>query len=185
MKQRFVIIISAIVLLSGVGNAHEPLFGIGPHTLYKYGFAIESELAREGSNSSLQWELAYGLTADWTVTAEIPQLNLTGISGLGDVLLRTKYRFYRKDEPGASNQAALAFGVKLPTGNKSAALGSGSTDILTGLTVARESRRWYYFGDIRYRANTKNGNMKRGNVFKYDLAWGYVRYKPLISNRTS
>ena len=32
-----------LILFPIMSMAHEPLFGLGPHTMYKYGFALESE----------------------------------------------------------------------------------------------------------------------------------------------
>lgn len=64
-----------------------------------------------------------------------------GGTGLGDLLVLAKYRFYRRDSPRGTTQASVTLGPKLPTGRTSltgndglrlpAGLqpGSGSTDV--------------------------------------------------------
>ncbi len=158
--------------------AHEPLFGIGPHTLYQNGLGLESQIGFEDGGMSLDNEIFYGITTDLAVTVVAPWLRKKEggrtSSGLGDISLRTKWRFFRRDAPGMQDALALIFGAKLPTGDEQSAmpLGSGSTDFFGGIAAARESRRWYYFGDLRYRVNTEANGLKRGNVLFYDAAWG-------------
>lgn len=182
------LILSTSLYLLGFANlvqAHEPIFGIGPHTIYKDGIGLELEYEREqgehGTEQALHYEVAYGLTADWVVVATVPQVQKTEsaqtASGLGDSTLKTKYRFYRKDYPeGRQDQLALMAAIKLPTGNYEAepSLGSGSTDYLVGLTGGRESRTLYYFADLRYRMNGENDkNLKKGNAWLYGASFGF------------
>lgn len=81
-----------------------------------------------------------------------PSSNQTlGGTGLGDITLLVKYRFYRRDSERGTTQASLTFGPKLPTGSTSltgpngvllpAGLqpGSGSTDFFL-------SANWTYTG---------------------------------------
>ena len=82
-------------------QAHEPIFGTGPHTIYKDGIGIELKYEREqsqhGYDQALHLHAAYGFTADWTVAVEVPQLEKVeehqSASGTGDVMLQTKWRF--------------------------------------------------------------------------------------------
>jgi len=72
-------------------------------------------------------------------------------TGLGDLLVLTKYRFYRRDSPRGTTQASLALGPKLPTGSTGLTSrgerrlpvglqpGSGSTDLFL-------SANWTYTG---------------------------------------
>ena len=39
-----------------------------------------------------------------------------GGTGLGDLLVLAKYRFYRRDSPRGTTQASVTLGPKLPTG---------------------------------------------------------------------
>lgn len=74
-----------------------------------------------------------------------------GGTGLGDLLVLAKYRFYRRDSPRGTTQASITLGPKLPTGRTDLAdnaglrlpvglqSGSGSTDMFL-------SANWTYTG---------------------------------------
>ena len=173
--------------------AHEPIFGLGPHVIYQGGFGIELEFERsvfsrpqgEESEWGFHTEIMYGVTEDFALTLEIPALvgtqeTFAGTSlrstGFGDLSIRAKYRFWRKDRPGIQDSAAMLVGVKFPTAptDTEPAIGTGSVDFLTGLAVARESRTYYAFADVRLRLNTTGVNDRRaGRVLMADLAVGY------------
>jgi hypothetical protein len=178
---------TALVLMTALvaprASAHEPIFGLGPRPIWKGGLGFETELERQreeiDSVWSLKYELLYGITSDLAVTLELPHLveKRTGTetgSGLGDVLLRGKWRFYRNEVWGGIYHAAVLGGIEFPTGRTSGvALGSGSYDYFIGLAGAYEGRRWLSFGTARYRFNTENGQgFARPDVFLYDLAVG-------------
>ena len=162
------IVINLIILWFTVsGKAHEPLFGLGPHTIYKYGFALESEVAKNDFGWANKIELLYGVTADWAVTLSLPYLFSEPYYGMGNVVVRTKYRFYRNDMQGASRQAALHGGVSLPSQNK-----VNAVDFFLGASFGYESRRHYFFSGARYIYNSSIDNFKRGNVVLIDAAYG-------------
>ncbi|NIA29914.1 MAG: hypothetical protein GWP06_08405 [Actinobacteria bacterium] len=191
-KRKPLLLLCAMLLLSlSPANlfAHEPIFGLGPHVVFKGGFGIETEYAKEllagvnelESTTSLRTEIMYGATGNLAVTLSAPTIfgHKTGngtesSSGIGDISLRTKYRFWRDDKPGIQDAAAVIIGIKLPTGDYESTppLGSGSTDVLFALAAARESRRWYYFGNVRYRLNSKGNTIRFGNRFFADAAFG-------------
>ena len=185
------VILSAL-MMSGSAFAHEPIFGLGPHTIFKGGFGLEMEFEGEKSSGAgevekervVTSEIIYGITADLSATLAIPYIfersGTDESSGPGDVSIRTKYRFWRRDGVGVQDAAAVILGVKLPTGDEDKAprLGSGSTDYLFALAVARESLKWYYFGDVRYRLNTEGGGgLRAGNGVFADLAIGIRPWK--------
>ena len=164
--------------LPRTGRAHEPLFGVGPHTLFKGGVAAEIEGEFAADTSSNVYELAYGITADLTVTAQFPLVYRSDVDtsrfGVGDTALRLKWRFLRLDAPGGSNAFAVVAGVKLPTGSAEGdlPLGTGTTDAIAALTYGHEGRRWYWWTDVRYLLTTGNAGADRGDVFFYDAAFG-------------
>ncbi len=177
----------SVFLATGGALAHEPIFGLGPHTIFKGGFGLEMEFEGEKASGAgevereyvLTSEIIYGITADLSATLVIPYIlersSINESSGPGDVSVRTKYRFWRRDGIGVQDAAAVILGAKLPTGDddKTPRLGSGSTDYLLALTIARESLKWYYFGDVRYRLNTEGGGgLRAGNGVFADLAIG-------------
>ncbi len=201
-KYRFfatVLFIVVPLLPVRVSHAHEPIFGLGPHVIYKGGIGVEVEFEGEKASGSgekekeysLHTEVMYGITSDLAVTLAVPyiikkKIETGGLeresNGISDLSLRLKYRFWRHDRPGIQDSAAVIGGIKLPTGDDGEVpkLGSGSTDFMFGFAVARESLKWYYFGDFRYRANTEgSGGMRKGNRLFADFAVGIRPWPPV------
>lgn len=186
--KRYYLLCTIFVLISSFKSiplcfAHEPIFGIGPETIFKYGTGIETEVEYEKGKSDsilgLYEEILFGLRQDLSITLRVPYIIQKKApdsiaNGLGDLVLRGKFRFFKKDYSGASNKLALVGGVKFPTGNKkdTPPLSTGSFDFIVGLTAGHESRRWYLFSDIRYRYNTKGDSVKKGDRLLYDFAAG-------------
>ena len=167
--------------------AHNPIFTPGPHVVYGGGLETTIGYSRDRASGAgeketeqeIELELEYGLTADWTAEIELPYVvkdsSDDGSSGLGDIVLRSRYRFLRLDTPGVQRSAALLAQVKLPTGDDDSTprLGSGSTDFVGGLLYGHESRRWYYNLAARYRFNTEGGGgLEKGDRQFLDLVGG-------------
>lgn len=158
---------------------HEPIFGLGPRTIWAGGYGLEVGLDRDKSEREESWGLdyhaLYGLTANWSVTAEVHQV-LAGsgdrTSGLSDLTVRSKYRFFRTDVPGGVYHAAVLGGAEFPTATGGLSAGA-STDGFAGLSGAYEGRRWLLFLTGRYRVNSEGAdNVRPGNIFLYDAALG-------------
>lgn len=169
----------SLAVPSGDIARHEPIFGLGPRTIWDDGWGLEVGLDRDKADREESWGLdyhvLYGLTVNWSVTAEMHQV-LTGTgdhtSGLSDLMLRSKYRFFHNDVPGGVYHAAVLGGVEFPTatGGLSA---EASTDVFGGLSGAYEGRRWLLFLTGRYRVNSEGAdNVRPGNAFLYDAALG-------------
>ena len=85
------------------------------------------------------------------VTNRFEAVTESGGTGVGDMMLLVKYRFYRHDSPRGTTQASFSAGPKLPTGRTdledsagkilpvSLQPGSGSTDLALGFN-------WTYTG---------------------------------------
>ena len=159
--------------------AHEPLFGLGPHSIGQYSWAVESQFEKGDDGWANSYELAYGIVPDITVTTAFPYLFSTGGSqaGIGDVSVRAKYRFIRRDVLNASNAFALHGGIKLPTASRNEGRGSGSRDGFVGLSFGHEGRENYAFADVRYRVNGRVEDLERGNVLNVDAAYGIRPWK--------
>ncbi len=175
---------AVLVVTSCAVLAHDPVFGPGPHVLYKDGVEIHLGLDRNeaGRNKASEFdlELTYGLTGDWAAGVELPYVRTAQGSdhsnGLGDVRLFTKYRFWRHDTLGVQRSAAALLKVKLENGDEreNPPLGTGSTDTLVGLTYGHESLKWYRWAGIRYRRNGENdAGLRRGDKWLLDLAAGW------------
>ncbi len=172
-------LLAAILYANNLSYSHEPLFGLGPHTIYQHGYALETEFEKGEHGWADHLELMYGLTPDWAVTLAAPYLFADDdrSAGFGDLTLRSKFRFFRADAPGASNQAALHAGVKFPTGSQGGHRGSGTTDYFVGASFGHESRRHYFFAGVRYQVNGNIDELSRGNNFEYDVAYGIRPWK--------
>lgn len=176
-------IILASTLVSSSAWAHDPIFGLGPHVLYKGGVEIapEARLEEKGNErkAELGVQLTYGLTGDWAAGIELPYTwkddGSKTASGAGDVRLFTKYRFWRNDSLGVQESAAALLKVKTNTGddNSTPSIGTGSTDTILGLAYGYESRKWYRWASLRYRRNGENdAGMRRGDKIRFDLVGG-------------
>ncbi len=183
------VFLGLLILSAGAGaaQAHEPIFTPGAHVHSKDGQELSLQYHRERSSGAgeneteqeLALEYEYGVTANWTVKAEVPlvdkNLDGDGSTGIGDIALGTKYRFLRIDKPGKQFSTTALFQVKLPTGDddRSPRLGSGSTDFVGGLLHGLESRRWYYNTAARYRLNTEGGGgLEKGDKVFLDIVGG-------------
>lgn len=178
MMQAF-LIIACQIGLSVAASAHEPLFGLGPHTVGQYSWALESEFERGEHGWFNNYELIYGITPDMAVTAALPYVfSQDGRkSGFGDFILRCKYRILRQDFLNGSKALALHWGIKFPTGSRSELRGSGALDAFGGLSFGLESRKHYAFADLRYQFNGSVDNLERGNMLSIDAAYGIRPWK--------
>ncbi|GMR00930.1 MAG: hypothetical protein BMS9Abin19_0273 [Gammaproteobacteria bacterium] len=167
--------------------AHDPVFGLGPHVLFKGGVEIAPEIFidRAGDNKRdvAGLELTYGLTGDWAAGIDIPYVkkstNSSSESGQGDLRLFTKYRFWRKDGPGVQQSMTVAVKVKTNTGSSGDSnVSSGTTDSMLGLAYGYESRKWYRWAALRYLFNGENDTgLRRGNKILYDLVGGIRQHQ--------
>ena len=160
---------AATALANAAVHAHGPLFSPAPETIFKGGTEItlgfHTEKATGAGEEEKAYELfleaEYGITADWEIGIEIPyawkEEDGGDADGIGDIVLDTKYQFWKRDLPLAQYKAAAFLQLKLPTGDDDSTprLGSGSTDVIAGLATGYESRRWYWFASGVYRVNTE------------------------------
>ncbi|VAW66716.1 secreted protein [hydrothermal vent metagenome] len=172
-----------LLSISRPAVAHDPVFGLGPHVLFKGGVEIAPEVfinqSADKKATELGLELTYGLTGDWSAGAIIPYENNSdtsgSVSGQGDLTLFTKYRFWRQDGPGVQQSVSFSAKLKTDTGNKD--VSTGTTDGILGLTYGYEGRKWYRWSALRYRYNDTNADgLKRGNKILFDLVGG-IRLK--------
>ena len=171
----FAVAMAAMMIAAAGAQAHGPLFSPAPRTIWKGGTELTLRLrdvkasgaGKDQKERALALKAMYGITADWAVGIEIPYVrkNFSGrnADGMGDLVLDTKYRFWKRDAPGAQYKAAAFLRAKLPTGDDGGKprIGSGSTDVTTGLTAGYDSRRWYWFASGAYRANTEGGGGRK------------------------
>lgn len=170
---------------TGAG-AHDPVFGLGPHTLFKGGVEVHSGFARTEAGAEREQEFAielkYGLTADWVIGVEQHYVDESGPdekrSGRGDLALASKYRFWRRDLPGVQEAAAVAVRAIFGGTGEDDVANDGATDAILGLSYGYEGRSWYRWAAARYRRNGENdAGLTRGDVLLLDLVGG-IRPRP-------
>ncbi len=148
--------------------------------------------------------LPYAITPMWTTRVVVPfvrkSMDFTtpggtrsdyATSGVGDILVDTKWVFFSSNRLKGTTRLGIEGGVKIPLGGTDARmpdgavaprglqLGSGSWDFpLKALfTMARD--RFGLLANIGYRINTSDDGIDAGNVFSYDVALG-LRLAPLV-----
>lgn len=179
-----------------------PIFGASPRTQFFLGTAVRSfglyQKSEGGGNELKTWTApaigSYALATDATLTLTVPYVNKhletpTGTfdaSGLGDISLIGKYRFYRRDVPFGRDQAAFIGGLEFPSGSTSEGpglkaapplqLGSGGVDGIVGV-AAGTTRSWYSIeGAVQGKINSEAKDFHFGNVLLYDLYLAYQTY---------
>ncbi len=171
------------VLGSTSSFAHDPIFGLGPHVVFKEGLEIAANIAANKAANDKEQELAaeftYGLTGDWAIGADLPYAfkESAGQSsrGTADIALFSKYRFWRQDSLGLQESAAIFIKVITDSAekNKSPALNKETTDTILGIAYGYESRKNYRWASLRYRLNgTNNAGIDRGDILLIDLVGG-------------
>jgi hypothetical protein len=143
-------------------------------------------------------ELRYTPATHWVLAARVPweesRLDRPGeagetASGLGDVVVSVKHRFYRWVGPWADRHAAVEVGLKLPTGATDRPVdsglpvflrhrlqpGTGSADGLIDLVYQQARRRWVFAGDAGYRFNGEGeGGYREGGEARVNLSAQYI-----------
>lgn len=178
LRALLAVALGAGTLIPSPAAAHGPVFSPAPETIFKGGTEITLGLdARRADGAGPVekefepfLELEYGITDDWEVGVEVPyswrEQDGAISNGVGDIALDTKYQFFKRDVPGAQYKASAFLEVELPTGKDESTprLGSGSTDVTTGLASGYEGRRWYWFASGAYRVNTEGaGGLEKGD----------------------
>ncbi len=156
-----------LLLQQGTVFAHEPIYGHGPHVLYKGGFAPGIVFNSGTGFIETEYELEYGLTSSWTIGASIPFSNAGNSYSLENYVLKTKYRFYADFNPGSMNEIAVFGGYKI------AKESNGVNAFNLGITSGREAIEWYWFASAAYTAKFTSAVLHPGSEINYDFTLGY------------
>ena len=180
----------SLAFYSVVAPAHDPIFGVGPHVLFRGGIEISIEVAQEKAGADKEFELgleiAYGITGEWTAGIELPYASkeegTQSSSGPSDIRLFTKYRFWREDSLGLQESAAINLVINSDNGEENVApsLGNGATDFVVGLTYGYESIKWYRWASVRYVLPGKNdAGFQLGSKWLVDFTGGWRPAPPV------
>lgn len=162
-------------------EAHEPVFGPGPHTLYKGGLStsVGTSLGVPETGETkigLEAGAVYGITADLNVAVGVPvavsrQTHDGEITGVGEPVAQIKWRPWKSMAKGRIDSVSLIGGVKVPVGHHD--LSRGNLGLTVGATAAREHQRYYGFASARFVTQTVGTDgVRPGDVFLYDVATG-------------
>lgn len=173
------------VLTASDAVAHDPVFGVGPHVLYKHGVEVHLGTHQEKSDerdTEAEFELKYGITGDWVAGIGTSYLRSSGheetVSGRGPSSLSTKYRFWRHDTFGVQESAAVFGKVILDDGDVDHGAEPDGNDYLLGLAYGFEGRKWYRWASVRHRINAETtSGLERPDVWLVDLVGG-IRFSP-------
>jgi hypothetical protein len=150
--------------------------------------------ATEVERLALHAALLYGITEDVNIALALPLVQRRSVQGLapgvgqvdrdatgvGDAIVRAKWRFFHTFSGTTQYHAAVIGGVKVPLGNQSSdpPLGSGSIDFLAGATISRDALRSYLWTSALLRVNGEAFGIKRGKEYRYDAAVGLRPWIP-------
>ena len=171
---------AALLVAPIASHAHDPVFGLGPHTLFQGGVEFHAGTSRSDASDESENEYAlaikYGITSDWTVGIEAPYVDVNrpggDVSGVGNASISTKYRFWRNDLLGVQESAAASLKTIVDTADDSR-LGARATDVVGGLAYGYEGRKWYRWTSLRYRRNGESdAGFERGDKILFDLVGG-------------
>jgi len=145
----------------------------------------------------------FGISKDMTLTASVPYIKKRleptgggtplGSEGLGDIKLLGKWRFYKQTGIAETTEAALLFGLELPTGQNDIEQGglrlpaplqpgSGSLDGLLGGVFTRVDGQWQLNTDLIAKLNTRSDGYRFGNTLAGDVGVQY-RLFPVTYSR--
>jgi len=106
-------------------------------------------------------------------------------SGVGDVLLDTKWVFLRRDRRAGTTRLGLQAGVEMPVGDTDGRLpngevaprplqvGSGTWDVPFELLFTDVRERWGFHGNLGGRLHSEDDGFEPGDILKVDAAAGY------------
>ncbi|MEE8493883.1 MAG: transporter [Nitrospirales bacterium] len=140
--------------------------------------------------------LVYGATRNLTLFGIVPYVDKTldetvagqrqrrGDSGVGDVILLSRYTLYSVDRLGETRRFAPFVGLKLPTGDDDGRdslgllphtlqLGSGSWDPIVGTIFTWQTFDWEFDSAVQNRFNTEANNLEFGDQARLDLSFQY------------
>lgn len=134
-----------------------------------------------------------GVRAPWVLdrSLEGPAVGRVSASGIGDVALSVKHRFFRSVGRWSDRHMAAEVEIELPTGvgappaaaglpvdrRHRLAPGSGSVDVVADLVYQEGRRRFLYGGDLSLRLNTEgDGGYRFGHEVRLNLDLEYILF---------
>ena len=166
-----------------------PLHGTILRIQFRYSrlFDESTSLGRAVHRSAQPITLAYGATEKLALIGTLPIIYrkiefgsgaTMSDTGVGDIALRAKYRFYQDDKPGKTTRWAVIGGLEIPTFDS--AFSSESFDPIVGTVWTHQERDWWIDWDVIYKLNTRLTEFFYHNY----LSVPWVAAANLIANKT-
>lgn len=159
MKSRF--ILSALLLFLLAGRDALPCrpirtedCGTTPPGKASAEFGLESAVDRSDNRAdAICAVFNYGLAANVSTGLELPYIMLDtkdgpSESGLGDIMVKLKYRFV--EETGSGPSMMVKFNLTLPTGDKEAGLGSDKSNFTPHFVLTKTLDKTTIYFDAAY-----------------------------------
>lgn len=167
MKLRSLLLFTLISIIWNTSSAHEPLYGIGPHVLFKGGLAPHITFDWFGNIVNTELALGYGITKNWTVIGEISYQGINGNYTYQGFHFKQKYRFYSRFKPGVLQQISAVVKLSIPSASNQPTVAN------VGLSGGQEALRWYWFFSGSYAMKFNDQDYVPGNEIKYSATIGY------------
>lgn len=107
----------------------------------------------------------HGFTSDFAILGTLPTVRRTmrmsgpgeklRDTGIADIPMLGKYRFYQNDQPGRTTRWALVGGAELPSFDS--VFSSESVDPIVGTVWTHQQLEWWVDGSLTYQFNTAGG----------------------------
>lgn len=187
-----------LLLMSSSLQAHRPSYSVFPQTVDAGGRSPQPELYGIHTQTQLYlfpaWDFIYGFENHENLNLEIymPAFIRTDrcssespkkrLSGLGEMILYFKYRFYKKGDEIVTNQAAIELGVRLPTSTQreDTNIGSSSPGFVAYFAFAHEDIHWYFYGFTGTILSFPTTQLFDGHQFYASLAGFYRPQSPKL-----
>ena len=124
--------------------------------------------------------IVYGLTADLALISTVPIIHReidfgsgasTSDTGIGDIPLLAKFRFFADDKPGKTTRWAAIGGLEIPTFDDG--FSSESYDPIIGTVWTHQERNWWLDWDLLYKFNTAGG-IAGDDELRGDVAYSHL-----------
>ncbi len=121
----------------------------------------------------------YGISENLAILGTVPIVHTdidfdrrsgTSDTGVGDIPLLLKYRFYQKDLPGKTTRWAAIGGAEVPTYDGD--FSSESLDPIIGTVWTHQERDWWVDWDVLYQFNT-SGGLSGDDSLRLDVAYSH------------
>ncbi len=185
-----IILVAALLCLPGAAQAQ--IVAPAGRTLFNHGMMVRSFVRIDNFSEPVPglrlrritnpYAFIWGAHTNWSVSVVAPLVSFDSNSrdfpaqdftttGFGDARIFVRFDAWVRDVPGGSTRLSPEFGVKVPSGGT---FSTGSTDVIAGLVFSHVRDPHWWIADVEFtKTTTGDGGLRRGNLWRYDLAYLY------------